>query len=196
MIQHRILELPGVVVVEPRLFPLRERIPQVLQRRAERASPEMLSSKGDPPQQIASLAPWGSIKICGYNIPEQRSELIKITGYMAQRFSLYEDLSVFENLEFFGKFYGINGKELKIRILELLEFLDLKDAKEFLRLVGEGRVPMEAVSEQKNALLRNTVRVLRRYFMVVGHMDGTGTKWYRLTKVGEKALREMEGGEG
>ncbi|MEM3581022.1 MAG: hypothetical protein QXQ64_07155 [Candidatus Bathyarchaeia archaeon] len=83
----------------------------------------MLSSKGDPPQQIASLAPWGSIKICGYNIPEQRSELIKITGYMAQRFSLYEDLSVFENLEFFGKFYGINGKELKIRILELLGHL-------------------------------------------------------------------------
>ncbi|MGQ9759554.1 MAG: ABC transporter ATP-binding protein [Candidatus Methanomethylicaceae archaeon] len=76
----------------------------------------------------------GSIKICGYRIPDERSELIKITGYMAQRFSLYEDLSVFENLEFFGKLYGMNGKELSTRINELLEFLELSDVKE--RLAG------------------------------------------------------------
>lgn len=76
----------------------------------------------------------GSIKIYGYSIPEQRSELIKITGYMAQRFSLYEDLSVCENLEFFGRLYGLNGKKLEDRITELLEFLELKDAKD--RLAG------------------------------------------------------------
>ncbi|MEM3366253.1 MAG: ABC transporter ATP-binding protein [Candidatus Methanomethyliaceae archaeon] len=71
----------------------------------------------------------GSIKIYGYSIPEERNELIKITGYMAQRFSLYEDLSVYENMEFFGKLYGLNGKNLENRILELLEFLDLKDVR-------------------------------------------------------------------
>lgn len=69
-------------------------------------------------------------------------------------------------------------------------------AKEFLRLVGEGRVPVEAVGAQKNATLRNVVKVLRRYFMVVEYMDGSGTKWYRLTKVGENALRETESDEG
>ncbi|MGC8936653.1 MAG: ATP-binding cassette domain-containing protein [Candidatus Methanomethylicaceae archaeon] len=77
----------------------------------------------------------GSIKIYGYSIPEQRSELIKITGYMAQRFSLYEDLSVCENLEFFGRLYGLDGKKLEERITELLEFLELKDAKD--RLAGK-----------------------------------------------------------
>ncbi|MDH5810846.1 MAG: ABC transporter ATP-binding protein [Candidatus Methanomethylicaceae archaeon] len=76
----------------------------------------------------------GSIKIYGYSIPEERNELIKITGYMAQRFSLYEDLSVYENMEFFGKLYGLNGKNLENRILELLEFLDLKDVRR--RLAG------------------------------------------------------------
>jgi len=76
----------------------------------------------------------GTIRIYGYSIPEERSELIKITGYMAQRFSLYEDLSVYENMEFFGKLYGLNGENLHSRIHELLEFLDLKDVKD--RLAG------------------------------------------------------------
>ncbi|NHV60403.1 MAG: ABC transporter ATP-binding protein [Candidatus Verstraetearchaeota archaeon] len=76
----------------------------------------------------------GTIRIYGYSIPEERGELIKITGYMAQRFSLYEDLSVYENMEFFGKLYGLNGENLRSRIRELLEFLDLKDVKD--RLAG------------------------------------------------------------
>ena len=56
-------------------------------------------------------------------------------------------------------------------------------------------MPVEAVSSQRNATLRNVVRILKRYFIVVEYMNGTGTKWYRLTKVGENALREAEGGE-
>lgn len=76
----------------------------------------------------------GTIRVYGYSIPEERSRLIKITGYMAQRFSLYEDLSVNENLEFFGKLYGLKGKNLDDRILELLEFLDLRDVR--YRLAG------------------------------------------------------------
>lgn len=77
----------------------------------------------------------GSIKIYEYKMPDERSEAIKIMGYMAQRFSLYEDLTVMENLEFFGKLYGISGANLKRRILELLEFLELKEFKD--RLAGK-----------------------------------------------------------
>ena len=69
-------------------------------------------------------------------------------------------------------------------------------AREMLRLVEGGRVPVEAVNEQKNALLRAVVKGLKRYFLVVEYADGAGARWYRLTKVGERALREMEEPEG
>lgn len=86
-------------------------------------------------------------------------------------------------------------EEKEERILEKIfkDRASLFYAKEFLRLVGNGKVPVEAVSEQKNSVLKNAVRVLKRYFMLVEHLDGTGIKWYRLTKVGENALRQIEG---
>ncbi|MEM0285743.1 MAG: ABC transporter ATP-binding protein, partial [Candidatus Methanomethyliaceae archaeon] len=77
----------------------------------------------------------GSIRIYEYKMPEERNQAIKIIGYMAQRFSLYEDLTIMENLEFFGNLYGINGVNLKNRIIELLEFLELKEFKD--RLAGK-----------------------------------------------------------
>jgi hypothetical protein len=84
-----------------------------------------------------------------------------------------------------------------VRMLEKI-FRDraaLVYAREMLRLVEGGKVPVEAVSEQKNVLLRAVVRGLKRYFMIVEYADSIGTKWYRLTKVGERALAEMEEGE-
>jgi ABC-2 type transport system ATP-binding protein len=77
----------------------------------------------------------GSIKILGYNIPEQRNEAIRKIGYMAQRFSLYEDLTVYENMEFYGKLYGLKGSLLRERILKLLDFLELSEFKD--RLAGK-----------------------------------------------------------
>jgi ABC-2 type transport system ATP-binding protein len=82
------------------------------------------------------MAPTGgSIKILGYNIPEQRNEAIRKIGYMAQRFSLYEDLTVYENMEFYGKLYGLKGSLLRERILKLLDFLELSEFKD--RLAGK-----------------------------------------------------------
>ncbi|MGQ9759560.1 MAG: hypothetical protein ACUVQ5_03185 [Candidatus Methanomethylicaceae archaeon] len=97
-----------------------------------------------------------------------------------------------EEVEFIGK-----GEEKEKRMLEKIfkDRASLFYAKEFLRLVGEGKVPVEALKEQKNSVLKNAVRVLKRYFMVVEYMDGSGVKWYRLTKVGENALRQIEGEE-
>jgi hypothetical protein len=70
---------------------------------------------------------------------------------------------------------------------------------EVLRLIKGGKVPVDAVTNQKNALLRAVVKSLKRYFMIVEYTDSTGMPWYRLTKVGERAVSEMEGagdGEG
>jgi len=77
----------------------------------------------------------GSIKILGYKIPEERNEAIRKIGYMAQRFSLYEDLTVYENMEFYGKLYGLKGSLLRERILKLLDFLELSEFKD--RLAGK-----------------------------------------------------------
>lgn len=76
----------------------------------------------------------GEVLVWGYRMPWERDRLIRITGYMAQRFSLYEDLSVKENLEFYGRLYGMPFKELKGRVSELLSFLSLDEFSE--RLAG------------------------------------------------------------
>ncbi|MBC7128009.1 MAG: ABC transporter ATP-binding protein [Candidatus Methanosuratincola petrocarbonis] len=69
----------------------------------------------------------GEILVWGYRMPMERDALIRITGYMAQKFSLYEDLTVKENLEFYGRLYGIPRKELSERVSELLSFLTLEE---------------------------------------------------------------------
>jgi ABC-2 type transport system ATP-binding protein len=67
----------------------------------------------------------GSGRVSGYDIIEE-NELIKSTiGYMSQRFSLYDDLTVVENLEFFGSIYGLEGRELKGRISRAMELAEI-----------------------------------------------------------------------
>lgn len=69
--------------------------------------------------------------VMGYDVMTQGEEIKRHIGYMSQRFSLYEDLTVGENMALFGGIYGMRGKDLEGRIHELLEklrFLDHKDA--------------------------------------------------------------------
>ncbi|WP_120510362.1 ABC transporter ATP-binding protein [Photobacterium salinisoli] len=61
----------------------------------------------------------GDIDVLGLRIPEQAEALRMKIGYMTQKFSLYEDLSVKENLQFIGQIYGLPGRELKPRVAEL-----------------------------------------------------------------------------
>jgi ABC-2 type transport system ATP-binding protein len=69
----------------------------------------------------------GSGIVEGYDIRTQ-SELIKNNiGYMSQKFSLYDDLSVLENLTFFGGIYGLYGSELENRKREIISQLKLED---------------------------------------------------------------------
>jgi ABC-2 type transport system ATP-binding protein len=63
----------------------------------------------------------------GLNIPEQAEALRKRIGYMTQKFALYEDLTVRENLEFLATVQGLSREQRRVRIDELLDAYNLAD---------------------------------------------------------------------
>jgi drug efflux transport system ATP-binding protein len=67
----------------------------------------------------------GSAKVLGVDVAADPEEVKRRIGYMTQRFSLYEDLSVRENLEFFGGIYGISGPEGELRRRFAIDMADL-----------------------------------------------------------------------
>ncbi len=74
-----------------------------------------------------SIPTSGSGKVGGYDINRQSEEIKKHIGYMSQRFSLYQDLTVKENISLFGGIYGLSKKETKAKTRELLSMLQLED---------------------------------------------------------------------
>ncbi len=64
----------------------------------------------------------GTVSIGGFDTLRQPRKVKRIIGYMPQRFSLYPDLTVWENLSFFADLFGVGGAERKRRIGELLGF--------------------------------------------------------------------------
>jgi ABC-2 type transport system ATP-binding protein len=68
--------------------------------------------------------------VAGYDILKESEKIRLVIGYMSQRFSLYQDLTGYENLWFYGSVYRLNRSDLKSRIEELTESLDLG---EFIR---------------------------------------------------------------
>lgn len=66
----------------------------------------------------------GSGNVAGYDVMRQGEEIKRHIGYMSQRFSLYNDLTVWENIELFAGIYGLTKKEAESRATELLERLD------------------------------------------------------------------------
>ncbi len=67
----------------------------------------------------------GTIQVGGYDVYKETEKIKKNIGYMSQKFSLYEDLTVSENIRFYGGIYGISPKKRKIKEKELLEKLNL-----------------------------------------------------------------------
>ena len=63
----------------------------------------------------------GEINVLGHNIPKEAEALRRKVGYMTQKFSLYEDLTVKENLQFMGDIYTLNRSELSQRIGEAID---------------------------------------------------------------------------
>jgi ABC-2 type transport system ATP-binding protein len=71
----------------------------------------------------------GTMTVAGYDVYAQRDQIKRNIGYMSQKFSLYEDLTVFENIRFFAGIYGLRRKEIEERTEKLLERLTLADAR-------------------------------------------------------------------
>ncbi len=67
----------------------------------------------------------GTIKINGLNVVKNRTAIKSLIGYMPQRFGLYQDLTVRENIDFFMDIFGIFGKERKKRRERFLRFSNL-----------------------------------------------------------------------
>jgi ABC-2 type transport system ATP-binding protein len=79
------------------------------------------------------LAPSsGSGTVVGFDIGREAEKIKLHIGYMTQRFSLYDDLSVFENLWFFAGIYGLTGKRRRARVAEVIEKTGLGDRKKQL----------------------------------------------------------------
>lgn len=74
----------------------------------------------------------GEISVGGINVIQHPQKVRKIIGYMSQKFSLYEDLTVEENLNFFGGVYGIDKQNLDKRKKELLELIDMYGWEKYL----------------------------------------------------------------
>jgi ABC-2 type transport system ATP-binding protein len=68
----------------------------------------------------------GRAVVGGFDIAVQSDELKSSIGYMSQKFSLYEDLTVEENLQFFAGIYGVHGEQRAARIAWALEMADLR----------------------------------------------------------------------
>lgn len=83
----------------------------------------------------ALKADSGTVSLCGYSIDRQIELARSVTGYLSQRFSLYEDLTVLENIRFFAEVRGISASEWYPRCLELLNFVGLANFKD--RLAGQ-----------------------------------------------------------
>jgi len=68
----------------------------------------------------------GEATVLGYDIVTHSEEIRKRIGYMSQRFTLYQDLTVSENLEFYGRTYGVGGRELAERKGFVIDMAGLK----------------------------------------------------------------------
>lgn len=113
---------------------------------ADKIAVDQLTLKVPPGKIFGFLGPNGSGKsttirmICGilsptsgdgyvlgFNIKTQPEEIRRHIGYMSQKFSLYHDLTIEENLLFYGQIYGVEKDHLAKRIRETKEFLQLEE---------------------------------------------------------------------
>ncbi len=69
----------------------------------------------------------GKATVAGFDVFREQEKIKKNIGYMSQKFSLYEDLTVIENINFFGGIYGLSDREIKQRTEELISMLGMEE---------------------------------------------------------------------
>ncbi|UPS91085.1 ABC transporter ATP-binding protein [Bizionia sp. M204] len=76
----------------------------------------------------------GSAQVAGFDVFTQAEDIKKNIGYMSQKFALYDDLTVKENITFFGGIYGLSKLKIKEKTNEMIDDLGLEDVAK--QLVG------------------------------------------------------------
>ncbi len=74
----------------------------------------------------------GKASVLGYDVLRQADQVKRKVGYMSQKFSLYNDLTVIENLKFYGRAYNVWGQELEQRQRHVLDLVELTGAEHTL----------------------------------------------------------------
>jgi ABC-2 type transport system ATP-binding protein len=77
----------------------------------------------------------GEIRVAGFDVYKERERIKRKIGYMSQKFSLYEDLTVSENIHLYAGIYGMGRKQIASREDQLLERLGLNHIRN--RLIGQ-----------------------------------------------------------
>jgi ABC-2 type transport system ATP-binding protein len=81
----------------------------------------------------------GSATVAGFDVAKQSEQIKQNIGYMSQKFSLYDDLTVEENIEFFGGVYGVSAQKLAEREEYVLKMAGLEDKRKMMtRLLAGG----------------------------------------------------------
>ena len=68
----------------------------------------------------------GQATVAGFDVYREAEKIKENIGYMSQKFSLYEDLSVRQNIRFYGGIYGLSGQQIKAKTRQILEELELE----------------------------------------------------------------------
>jgi ABC-2 type transport system ATP-binding protein len=69
----------------------------------------------------------GKATVAGFDVYKHQDRIKRNIGYMSQKFSLYEDLTVVENIQFYAGIYGLSNKQIKDKIAQLLHQLQLEE---------------------------------------------------------------------
>jgi ABC-2 type transport system ATP-binding protein len=101
----------------------------------------------------------GTATVVGYDVAREPEMVRRSIGYMSQKFGLYDDLTVVENLRFYASVYGLAGRERERRIEELLHELDLE------KRVGQLTGTLSGGWKQKVALACSTAHRPRMLFL-------------------------------
>ncbi|MEL7421491.1 MAG: ABC transporter ATP-binding protein [Bacteroidota bacterium] len=76
----------------------------------------------------------GTATVAGFDVYRETERIKENIGYMSQKFSLYDDLTIAENIRFYGGVYGLNRRRIALKTVEITEQLGLEDYSN--RLVG------------------------------------------------------------